>query len=249
MRFRSGSMEFNATVAEASEALSPQTGDVLRLLTIQFRAQKADMHEQALEEAQLRGRGGLFSLPELDVPELEWRVVESTSSYVGSEPWGVNHHVWRIEQVERLACQRLLIGPLDLEPYEYVEQVAEDRSVRLAARALVSDVELKALAHLSGAFAVTRVGISDTARRMVLMGYVWGETAEGVAVALACEDVREPRVTVRGLDGPATSSQLDSLLATLRARGVLDGAEIDALRAEQHAARRVSDVNAWSLQT
>src|SRR5579859_3435581 len=123
MRFRAGELEFNATVAETSEAASAQTGEVLRTLTIQFRAQKAAMHELAVDEAQLRHQGGLFSLDEGDEVETEWRVRESTFSYVGSEPWGINHHVWRIEQVERLACERLIVGPVTLEPYEYVEQL------------------------------------------------------------------------------------------------------------------------------
>ena len=51
MKFRAGELEFNASVADASEAPSPQTGDLLRSLTIQFRAQKITMHEQALVEA------------------------------------------------------------------------------------------------------------------------------------------------------------------------------------------------------
>ena len=62
MKFRAGELEFSATVAESSEAPSPQTGDLLRSLTIQFRAQKITMHEQALEEAQRRQSGGLISL-------------------------------------------------------------------------------------------------------------------------------------------------------------------------------------------
>ena len=48
MKFRAGGLEFNASVAEASQSPSPRTGEMLRSLTIQFRAQKAAMHEQAL---------------------------------------------------------------------------------------------------------------------------------------------------------------------------------------------------------
>src|SRR5258708_37362777 len=48
LKFRAGELAFTATVAEASEAPSPQTGDPLRTLTIQFRAQKMPMHEQVL---------------------------------------------------------------------------------------------------------------------------------------------------------------------------------------------------------
>jgi hypothetical protein len=249
MRFRAGSLEFNATVAEASEAPSPQTGDLLRSLIIQFRAQKATMHEQALQEAQQRGRGGLFSLSDTDTPELEWRVLESSNSYVGSEPWGINHHVWRIEQVERLACERLVLGSLELEPYEYVEEVAEDRSIRLAARALVSESDLDALSRMSGAVDVTRVGISDTPRHMSISGYVWGDTPAGLAVAVACEDVREPRVTVRGLDPPAADDALEQLLSVLHTRGMLGNDDLNQLRGRRHAARRVANVDAWSLGT
>ena len=34
-----------------------------------------------------------------------------------------NHRVWRIEQVERLACDRLIVGPLEMWPYDYTEAV------------------------------------------------------------------------------------------------------------------------------
>src|SRR6267378_1292402 len=138
MRFRAGELEFNATVAEASESPSPQTGDPLRMLTIQFRAQKVPMHEQALVQADQRRSGGLFSLSEAGQPDLEWRVRESRSSYVGTEPWGINHHIWRIEQVERLACSLLIVGSIELEPYDYAEAVSGDGVVRLVARALVA---------------------------------------------------------------------------------------------------------------
>src|SRR5712692_8084712 len=218
MKFRAGELEFNATVAEASESPSPQTGDPLRSLTIQFRAQKLPMHEQALVEAKQRRSGGLFSLGDADQPDLEWRVRESTSSYVGTEPWGINHHVWRIEQVERLACERLVIGSVGLEPYEYAEEASADGVVRLAARALVSEADLDALATMADAVLVVRSGISDTPREMTC-AYVWGERPEGPAVVIRCVDEREPRIT---LDSAAHSDDaFGDLISLLSAKGVL----------------------------
>src|ERR1700730_13136372 len=121
VKFRAGELEFNASVAEASQVASPQTGEMLRSMTIQFRAQKAAMDALAVAEAEQRQTGGLFSLDEAAAaPETEWRVRENTFSYVGSEPWGINHHVWRIEEVERITCEQLIVGSLTLEPYEYV---------------------------------------------------------------------------------------------------------------------------------
>ena len=245
MKFRSGDLEFNANVAESGEAPSPQTGDPLRSLTIQFRAQKIAVHEQALAAAEERQTGGLFSLTDNDEPELEWRVRESSSSYVGTEPWGINHHVWRIEQVERLACERLIIGPVVLEPYEYVEEVADDRTVRLAARALISDADLQVLAGLEGVVDVVRAGISDTPRRMRLQ-YVWSHRPEAAAVAVACVDATEPRVTLHGAASPS-SDPLDDVLAVLRAKGLLDERDVVDLRQRQHVARRVAQIDAWSL--
>lgn len=234
MKFRAGDLEFSATVAETSETRSPQTGDMLRAMTIQFRAQKAGVHEAAVTEALQRQSGGLYSLDDVNEPEMEWRVRESNWSYVGTEPWGVNHHVWRIEQVERLACSRLVISSIGLEPYDYAENVTDGR-VRLAARALISETDLSTLSHLFGPVEVTRVGISDAARRMRVSGYVWGETAEGLAVVLACEDVAEPRVTVEGYTG-SSQQELEDLIA---------GNE--ELIARRHARRRVSDVDGWQL--
>jgi hypothetical protein len=243
MKFRAGELEFNANVADSSEAPSPQTGDLLRSLTIQFRAQKIPMHEQALEEAQQRQSGGLFSLTDTNEPEMEWRVRESTSSYVGSEPWGINHHVWRIEQVERLACERLIIGPIELDPYEYVEEV-QDGVVRLAARALAYEAELEALSKLDGIVDVVRVGISDTLRRMRL-SYVWGERPEGVVVVLRGEDAAEARVTLAG--AASAGDPLADLMAMLKAKGVLGDEDLEMFRRQRHAARRVENVDSWSL--
>jgi hypothetical protein len=244
MKFKAGELEFNANVAESSEAPSPQTGDTLRSLTIQFRAQKITMHEQALVAAGQRQSGGLFSLNDsTNEPETEWRVRDSTSSYVGSEPWGMNHHVWRIEQVERLACERLSIGSIELDPYEYTEEV-QDGVVRLAARALAYEAELEALSKLEGIVGVIRVGISDTPRRMRL-SYVWGERPEGLVVALRGEDAVEPRVTLQGASPP--DDPFEELLSLLQARGVVDDADLDRLRQRRHAARRVSNIDAWSL--
>jgi hypothetical protein len=234
MKFRAGDLEFTASVVESGQSPSPQTGNTLQLLTIQFRAQKAGVHEAAVTEALQRQSGGLFSLDEADAPELEWRVRESNWTYVGTEPWGVNHHVWRIEQVERLACSRLVLGNVALDPYDYAENVTEGR-VRLAARALVSEADLATLSRVFGPVEVTRVGISDSPRRMRITGYVWGDTAEGQAVVLACEDVVEPRVTVAGFQG-SMEDELEDVIA-----------RNDEIIESRHARRRVSDPDAWQL--
>ena len=237
MKFRAGELEFNASVVESSQLASPQTGNTLQALTIQFRAQKAGVHESAVTEALERQSGGLYSLDEANEPEMEWRVRESNWTYMGSEPWGVNHHVWRIEQVERLECNRLVIGSLSLEPYDYAESVNEGR-VRLAARALISEADLSTLSHLFGLIEVTRLGISDTPRRMRLTGYVWGETTDGLAVVVACEDFAEPRVTVDGFLKPSGSpdEELEDLIAAN-----------EELIGRRHARRQVANVDAWRL--
>ena len=241
MKFRAGDLEFSATVAETSETRSPQTGDMLRAMTIQFRAQKAGMHEAAVAEALQRQSGGLFSLDDADTPEMEWRVRESNWTYVGSEPWGVNHHMWRIEQVERLACSVLRLAGLELEPYDYVEEVTDDGLVRLAARALISPDDLAALSRVVGPIEVTRVGISPNARSMRLSGYVWGERPDGLAVVLACEDVREPRVRVSGLEAQAElGDDLADVVSVL-------GGDAEALARLRHVRRQVSDIDAWPL--
>jgi hypothetical protein len=244
VKFRAGGLEFHANVAEASDLRSPQTGDVLQSLVIQFRAQKAEIHEQALEQAAQRQSGGLFSLGDADEPEIEWRVREFSSQYVGTEPWGLNHHIWRIEQVERLACERLIVGSVALEPYDYVEQASEDGVVRLAARALIGDDQLHQLSRISEPVDVIRIGISESPRRMRLT-YVWGEGLDGQSITLVCEDVREPRVTLEG--GSFMFDEVSELLALLKARGVLGDADLDELWSRRHAARRVANVDAWPL--
>src|SRR5579859_5270730 len=244
MKFKAGALEFNATVAEASESLSPQTGALLRALTIQFRAQQAAMQEQALVEATQRQAGGLFSVGDADQADLEWCVRESTSSYVGTEPWGINHHVWRIEQVERLACKLLVIGPLELEPYEYLEAVSDDGVVTLVARALISAADLDALSLAPAVLPVIRRGISDTPRSMTI-AYVWGERPEGPAVVVRCVDASAAQLT---LDRANLADDIVAdLIHVLSAKRVVDDADIEQLRHLRHAARRVANVDGWRL--
>jgi hypothetical protein len=242
VKFRAGDLEFNASVVESGQAASPQTGNPLQTMTIQFRAQKAGMHEAAVTEALQRQSGGLFSLADADQPEREWRVRESNWTYVGSEPWGINHHVWRIEQVERIVCTRLRLDDrLELEPYDYVEQVTPEGRLRLAARALVGQATLDELASLAlgGAVEVVRVGISEVPRTMRLSGYVWGERPDSLAVVVACEDLHEPRVTLAGFDA-ALVDELQDLIDVL-------GINAQELRRRRHARRHVANVDAWPL--
>lgn len=244
MKFRAGDLEFSATVSESSDVVSPQSGAQLKALTIQFRAQKSGMHEQALEAAQARQAGGLFSLSESDTPELEWRVRESGSQYVGTEPWGVNHHIWRIEQIERLACERLTIGSVRLIPYDYAEAVDDSGIVRVAARAQVTDVDLEGLAGLESHVEVVRHGISETPRSMS-MEYVWGPNMDGLAVAVRCQDIGAARVTLSSASIP--SDPLQDLLDVLLGGGTLSDADRQELRARRHAARRVANLDGWNL--
>lgn len=244
MKFRAGDLEFSATVAESSDVVSPQSGAQLKALTIQFRAQRSGMHEQALDAAQARQSGGLFSLSESDAPELEWRVRESGSQYVGTEPWGVNHHIWRIEQVERVACERLSLGSVRLVPYDYVEAVDDSGSVRLAARAQVTDVDLEGIASLDSRIEVIRHGISETPRSM-RMDYVWGPNMDGLAVAVRCQDVPAARVTLSAASIP--SDPLQDVLDVLLGGGTLSDSDRQELRSKRHAARRVADLDGWNL--
>jgi hypothetical protein len=251
MKFRAGELEFNATVADGSQAPSPQTGNMLRSLTIQFRAQKLAMHEQALAAAQQRELGGVFSLDDDGEPETEWRISQSSSTYIGSEPYGINHHVWQLDQVERLACTRLLVGSVTLEPYDYTEQVADDGTIRLAARALVSESDLDGLSRMPEVAEIVREGMSDVPRRMVVEGYVWGAAAAGLAVAIVCADVREPRVTLDGVHAWPRDDVVLDLIGVLQEKRVFDEHDIETLtgriRGRRHAARRVENPDAWKL--
>lgn len=210
MRFRVGDIEFTASISEVAD----------RSLTIQFRAPKIEMHEQLLEAA---GRRTLVASLE---DEREWRIEDVNFGYVGSEPWGMHHHTWRLLQVERVTVGLLRVGGVELQPYDYREDTDSDGIVRFAARAAVGDAELHALAELYGA--VVDVERNEQPLRMRLEGFVWGSsTAHGQAVALLCTEQTEPRVTL------ASATPLD--LAHLLSK--------DRLLAQ----RQVADIDAWDL--
>jgi hypothetical protein len=112
--------------------------------------------------------------------------------------------------------------------------------VRLAARALVADADLEAISRLVGILEVVRVGLSDTPRQMRLSGYVWGEREDGLGVVVACEDVREPRLTLAGFDARQVADLEDLVeLAAL---------DRDELLRRRHARRHVADIDGWDLR-
>ena len=170
MKFRAGDLEFNAErcriglvgLTPDGQHAANDDGTVPRT-----EGRRARVSRDGGAATTIRG---LFSLDDTDQPEAEWRVRESTSSYVGTEPWGVNHHVWRIEQVERFACQALRVDSVELQPYDYTEEVLAEGGLRLAARALATEADLEAISRIVGPVEVTRFGISDTPRQMRLTG-------------------------------------------------------------------------------
>lgn len=232
MRFTVGELTFSASVAESSE----------QSLTIEFRAPKQEMHERVLAAVRERNRGGVFSLDDAGQPDAEWRVDDSGFTYVGSEPWGMHHHTWRIERVERAAITSLQLGTLVLQPYDYREELDAAGQLRLAARAPVSDADLATLSALT-VIAVIREGISAEPRQMRLEGYMWGPGSHGQAVALVCVDAGEPRVTLAGAT-PIADGGLEWLLVE---KGVLNEDDLATLRQQRHAARRVTDLDGWPL--
>ena len=246
MKFEAGELSFIGTITDAGQTRSPQTGATLRTLTVQFRAPKPAMHELALETA--RQQRPIYSTDEAGEPPAEWRICASDSTYIGTEPWGMHHHVWSLQEVEHVACRGLRLGSLELEPYEYSERLDEDDAVVLAARCVVSAETLQAVRDLRfGAvpIEVVRVGISDEPRQMRLDDYVWGPCAHGeLGVALRCQDVRPAQVS---LTRTTVHEDVDTLLATLHELAVLDVTDLEKLRQHRHALRHVDDLDAWPL--
>ncbi len=217
MRLRVAELEFSASVAEVGE----------RWVAVQFRAPKLEMHEALLAAAQRRER--VLSSDD----EREFRIADVSFAYVGSEPWGMHHHTWRLEQIVRLAGGSFHIAGLQLEPYEYREDVSADGVLRFALRASVTDAQLQALAQLSGSVVdVTRE--DEPARRMLLEGFVHGQSSQhGQAVAFVCTEQIEPRLALAGI-----STQ--DLSGVLLRKGILTLTELLDLR-------RVTDIDAWDL--
>jgi hypothetical protein len=138
----------------------------------------------------------------------------------------------------------LVIGAVELEPYEYAEAVSDAGIVRLVARALISQANLDTLSLSPDVVPVRRVGISDTPREMTF-AYLWGERPDGLAVVLRCVDAREPRITLES--ATLSTDTFGDLVSLLAARGVLDEADLAHLRHQRHAARHVSNIDGWPV--
>lgn len=173
MRVRVAELEFTASVAEVAD----------RALTIQFRAPKPEMHEQLLQAA-ANPRARVQSLED----EREWRIADVSFGYVGSEPWGMHHHTWRLALVDRTAAGVVVVAGVELEPYELRVEPTDDGVARLMLRAAVTDAQLAELAPLSGT--VVTVQHERGEQRMLLERFAWGpSSAHGQAVALVCTDL------------------------------------------------------------
>jgi hypothetical protein len=259
MRLRSGEQTFTVTVIEAGE--TPR-----RWIRVQFRAQTADLHTQAVEAAE-RGRGGgLFELDAAEAPATEWGIREASASYVGNEPWGMHHHTWLLEQVERTGPLKLVFRALEptnaeplvqLAPYDYREEVTPTGLLRLSARGPVSDHELqlikRACLEARSILRVTRVGISSVEVPMIIEAYLWGPGRLGPGVVLTCSEATGPRLTLAEgrlpADGPLDAATI--LLAGLVRAGTLPEVDPTAIRAsmadELHATWSVPNLDAWPL--
>jgi hypothetical protein len=181
----------------------------------------------------------------------------SWNSY--GESAGVHTYSLLLREAEELLLETLVVGGLELYPYEYREDFVGDGLV-LRAKMQGTEEEVEGLRRVlagNAPFAVVRRGIHDEPREMRLGVGEWSVTEDGIKIRLVLVD--------RVLDGTARSelawiaeensraalgfyaNLLERLAEVMVEKGVLSRAELDGLREDARAAPGASRRELWKV--
>ena len=181
----------------------------------------------------------------------------SWNSY--GESAGVHTYSLLLREAEELLLETLVVGELELYPYEYREEIVGDGLI-IRAKMQGTEEEVEALRAISGdhaAFSVVRRGIQDQPREMRLGVGEWSVTEDGLKIRLVLVD--------RALEGPARSDLawiaeensraalgfyanfLERLAEVMVEKGVLSRAELDGLREDARGAPGAARRELWKV--
>jgi hypothetical protein len=242
-------------VRRRTREASPHTGRGLR--EVHGWTATNDLREHRWLSSALRALGDRVVRSEDDSgdPTGRWRL--SWNSY--DEAGGVHTYGLILREAEDLTLESLKIDSLELHPYEYREEVI-DEGLTIWAKVVgtQSDVtRINRLIRTRPSFPVVRRGIHDEPREMRLGVAEWSEYEDRIKYRLvlfdqaAGEGVRAEVVRIREQNDRAAvgyyANLVDRLTDLLVDRGVLERAEIEALREGARAEPGVARHEVWHV--
>ncbi len=239
---------------------SPHTGRELRELHSWISISEPD--KSAWLAGALRGHSDEVILSTDGAGEPSGRWLVSWNSY--AESAGLHTYTLILREREELSLEALLLGELELHPYEYREQMVGD-GLAIWMKLVGTEEDLEALrARVGGreAFTVVRRGIQDEPREMTLGVAEWSVFEDRIKYRLVLVDAEmneEMCLELARIEEENSRAALgyyenfvERLAELLVQRGVLRAVELravrDAARASQGTSRRelwrVPDVDA-----
>ena len=158
----------------------------MRRIEALVRARERD-HEFVMDLLKEGQNQGIRS-NELDVDSAWWTVKQNSYSY--SDGSDIRTYRWSLEEKEELRIDKLVLGDLELSPYQYEEEIKDD-VLTIKARFHLTMAELTsvhALMRGGECFSVVRKGINPEPRMMRLGRGLWSQDEDEVKQELILVD-------------------------------------------------------------
>lgn len=242
-------------VRRESHARSPHTGRELKELHGWVTTRDLEAHQWLASVLRTLPDRSLRSTDEAGDFAGNWLV--SWNSY--AEVGGLHTYTLILREKEELSLEALLLGELELHPYEYRERLLDGGLVIWAK--LVGNAEdlerLRTLVREAEPFPVVRRGIQDEPRSMRLGVAEWSVFADRVKYRIVLTDAEvneRMRMELERLEEENSRAALgyyenfiERLSDLLVQRGLLSSEELSALREEARTSRGVSRHEFWRV--
>jgi len=158
--------------------VSPHTGKQLEILS--FRLQViGETQKNTLENALSKAKnGGIFNIDNNGITIREYRLVNHFFSYTGNntDEDTVYTYTLRLEEVEELAIDSLVIAGFEVVPYEFNESYDDAIIINSKIKLSKEDAEKLDMATKENIYLdVIRKGISDEVKKMRFGKVIWSE--------------------------------------------------------------------------
>lgn len=240
MQLKLGDKIVNLVEVEMEAPLiSKHTGCELEKLSFEINVQRT-YHDDF--ETLLKGfkDGGIFSLVDDSVIK-EYKLLNRSYSYSNNEsPY---RYTFRIEEVERLKLDRLVINGFEIKPYEYSEEYSDGIVINTKWKISKDDkATLREAIDRQRYFKVIRHGICEKEIEMRFGKVLWSDDngyikEDVVLVEKVYDDNKEP---MRGFCQPELSNIMEMLVKTeslnnclidlLVSKGAITSSELESIK-------------------
>lgn len=185
MKFKLFNRELEVeTINYEEPIISPHTGKELERMNFDIKVIGASTNDDIQARIPESKNGGIFSIDDDENELKEYRLIKYPYSYntSSSDENRVYNYTLHLEEVERLNIESLIIGDLEIFPYEYEEEY--DDAIISTVKVKLTKIESEKLDSLDGLenkdryFKVIRKGISEDKLDMRFGQVIWSEDGD-----------------------------------------------------------------------